>query len=167
MNKDFALAGAGAAVVLVVAAVVIGRKAGQVAATKLNPLSPENIAYSSANALGAAVSGDEKFNLGSRLWEWLHPGQVEAEKRAVGMGMEYGEQTPLDNVTDIDKNVAAASSLPVTPVFKPRRYYDLGAKPAPRTIDAGSGYENSPAQFGNSPNAAGEKSSPWERWFGT
>lgn len=35
----------------------------------VNPTSDKNLAYSSANALGAAVTGDESFNLGAVAYD--------------------------------------------------------------------------------------------------
>lgn len=50
-----------------------------------NPTSSENLAYQGANSIGAAIAGErpEDFSLGARIWEWLNPSAVEAERRAV------------------------------------------------------------------------------------
>lgn len=38
----------------------------------LNPASDKNAAYSGINALGAAVTGNSNFSLGSAAFDWFH-----------------------------------------------------------------------------------------------
>lgn len=38
----------------------------------VNPLSDKNAAYSATNAVGAAVTGDKDFSLGSSIFDWFH-----------------------------------------------------------------------------------------------
>lgn len=38
----------------------------------LDPTSDKNLAYSTVNAIGAAVTGDKSFSLGSRIYDWTH-----------------------------------------------------------------------------------------------
>jgi hypothetical protein len=96
----------------VVVAVIVARKAaesvgGGAAAVldSMNPFSANNFAYRGANALGATLSGDPAFNLGSSLFDVLNPGALAAERAvfspvpaynaldaedmAMGYGMDY------------------------------------------------------------------------------
>ena len=66
---------AGATLVYIVAR-QFQRKAGDLAAEvgdAVNPLSDRNLAYRATNAVGAAVSGDPTFSLGSWIYDVLHP----------------------------------------------------------------------------------------------
>lgn len=70
--------GAGAAIVagilvLGVAGIYAAKRAGVLpGADTFNPASPDNLAYRGANAIGAALTGDQDFSLGARIWEWTH-----------------------------------------------------------------------------------------------
>jgi len=59
-------------------AVVDGIKAGAI-----DPTSSSNLAYRGTNAVGAAVTGNDSFSLGSWLYEKFNPGAVAAERAAV------------------------------------------------------------------------------------
>lgn len=43
------------------------------AAEAVNPLSDKNLAYTGTNAVGAAVTGDKNFSLGSAIYDWFNP----------------------------------------------------------------------------------------------
>lgn len=58
------------------AAAEVGQVASRVGAA-INPTSDQNIFYRGVNAIGAAVSGDEKFNLGSWTYDVLHPSEAD------------------------------------------------------------------------------------------
>lgn len=75
------LIGAGLGLVVVIAAGWAARHAAGALGAAVNPLDRENIFYSGANALGAAVSGDPEFSLGAWIWEQTHPGQRAQERR--------------------------------------------------------------------------------------
>ncbi len=100
-----------AAVVLVGAIAALGvtlyakRKAIGEGAEKLadavNPTSANNVAYRAVTKLTEAVTGDDR-PFGVQLWEWLHPAQVEAERRALGPTLErpgYIVRLPVRDVT--------------------------------------------------------------------
>lgn len=67
--------------VLAVAAVgvlaLLYLKRGAIAETvgaAVNPASPDNLAYRGVNGLGAAVTGDDAWNLGGAVWELFNDG---------------------------------------------------------------------------------------------
>jgi hypothetical protein len=39
----------------------------------VNPLSRNNVAYKSVNAVGEVLTGDDDFSLGVKIWEWMNP----------------------------------------------------------------------------------------------
>ena len=43
------------------------------AAQAVNPTSDQNVAYKSVNAVGASITGQKDFNLGSWLYDVTHP----------------------------------------------------------------------------------------------
>lgn len=45
---------------------------GEVITEDLNPVSDQNLAYRGVNAIGAAISGDDSFSLGSWIYEITH-----------------------------------------------------------------------------------------------
>jgi len=60
------------------------KKAGEIATAavdKVNPASPDNFIYSGVNAVGASVTGDKGFSLGSWIYDKLHP---EEGKQIIG-----------------------------------------------------------------------------------
>ncbi len=75
----FAIAAAvgGAAWVLWKGASTVGEAVSNGA---INPASPNNVAARSVNAVGAAASGDDSWNLGSRIFELMNPSTVAAER---------------------------------------------------------------------------------------
>lgn len=38
----------------------------------INPASDKNLVYKGVNAIGAAVTGDGSFSLGSTIYDWFH-----------------------------------------------------------------------------------------------
>jgi len=44
------------------------------AGAALNPASPDNLAYRGVNGIGAAVTGDDSWNLGGAVWELFNDG---------------------------------------------------------------------------------------------
>jgi len=56
-------------------------KAAQAVGTAVNPTSRDNLANRAVSGVGAAVSGDSNFSLGTWLWEALHPGQAATDNR--------------------------------------------------------------------------------------
>ncbi len=72
----------GLGALLVVAAVVYfaGRKINAVVPVgAFNLTSPNNLAYSGVNAIGASVTGDKDWSLGVKIYEWTHPAAMEME----------------------------------------------------------------------------------------
>lgn len=73
----------------------------------INPGSANNLAYRGANAIGAAASGDESWSLGAKLFEWLNPGAVAAERavtsstpaRAAGTTSSAASTAPASAMT--------------------------------------------------------------------
>lgn len=53
----------------------IGEAAGRVGQA-INPTSNQNIFYRGVNSIGAALTGDDNFNLGSWTFDVLHPDAV-------------------------------------------------------------------------------------------
>ncbi len=49
------------------------KKALEAAGQAVNPTSDKNLAYTGVNAVGAAVTGDKDFSLGSWLYDVTHP----------------------------------------------------------------------------------------------
>lgn len=81
--NSFAI-GAGIAIVAIVAVYLVARKTGaalgdaaQAVGTAVNPVSDQNLAYKGVNAVGAAVSGDQSFSLGSWLYSVTHPNEAQ------------------------------------------------------------------------------------------
>lgn len=65
----------GVAAGVVVLGYLAGRKAGDTVSavgTGLNPASPDNYAYRGVNSVGAALTGQESFSLGSYLYDLTH-----------------------------------------------------------------------------------------------
>jgi hypothetical protein len=95
---DLVTVGVGLGLVALAALLVGGRKAAEIAGTKLNPASDQNIIYEDViNRLGRNVSGDESWSLGAWIWEKTHPAQVEREREALGQAGEpdpWGEWNP-------------------------------------------------------------------------
>lgn len=74
-DRALFIAGAGAVVVLGVVGYLAARKLGLSIANNaqlVNPLSRENIVYRGANAVGAALTGNPSYNLGSSAFELIH-----------------------------------------------------------------------------------------------
>ncbi len=74
-NRQLLMIGAGVALVGLVAAVLIGKKAAAVAGEvgqAVNPLNHDNVFAAGVNAAGAAVSGDADFTLGGWLYDVTH-----------------------------------------------------------------------------------------------
>lgn len=66
----------GVAIVGVVVAWWLLRKAGNAAsavAEAVNPVSDKNIAYRTVNQVGTAITGDSEFSLGSWFYDLTHP----------------------------------------------------------------------------------------------
>lgn len=79
--------GAGAGVVVLGVLWYAKNKAGDVLAgfgESVHVAVQENPIYTGVNAAGAAVTGDESFNVGAWWWEFTHPAEVAAEKRVTG-----------------------------------------------------------------------------------
>lgn len=75
----------------------VGNAVGKVGQA-INPVSDQNIFYRGVNSLGAALTGDDGFNLGSWTYDVLHPEKVEQLTR-----------TPF---VVVDKQPPEASTLP-------------------------------------------------------
>lgn len=95
MNETVKLAavGVGLGLVVVVAALVVGRRtlqAVQENAYLVNPIDDRNLAYSGVNAIGESVTGDKDFSLGVWLWEKLNPGAVAKENDLLAGTQESG-----------------------------------------------------------------------------
>lgn len=52
---------------------VLARRGAGAVAAGINPVNPKNVFYSGSNALGSALSGDESFSLGAKIYDWTHP----------------------------------------------------------------------------------------------
>ena len=74
----------------------VGEAAGRVGQA-VNPTNPENVFYRGVNSIGAAISGDDNFNLGVWTYDILHPDQAAAM---------------TSPITIVDKNPPEASVLP-------------------------------------------------------
>lgn len=58
--------------------------AGATLVDAINPVNDKNVFYVGAGAIVDKMAGDGSDRpLGVRLWEWLNPGAMEAEKRAL------------------------------------------------------------------------------------
>jgi len=88
VNERMVIFGVGAGLVLVIAAAWAAKRAGAAAVnfagTTLNPASPENFVYGGVNGVGAAVSGNASWSLGTWLAELTRPGMMAAERAALG-----------------------------------------------------------------------------------
>lgn len=75
----------GAAVLYWVANKVIDKAAGAASAVgnAVNPTSDKNLAYRGTNAVGAALTGDASFSLGSWLYDRFHPDEAQT------LGLKY------------------------------------------------------------------------------
>ncbi|GAA6152540.1 hypothetical protein [Pseudoteredinibacter isoporae] len=65
----------GIGVVGLVAVVYLSKKASEVATDvgqSINPINDQNIFYSGVNNLGAYVSGNPDWNLGTSIYDWLN-----------------------------------------------------------------------------------------------
>lgn len=51
-----------------------GGKAIKAAANAVNPVNHDNVFSSGVNDIGSAVSGDDSFSLGAKIYDWTHPG---------------------------------------------------------------------------------------------
>ena len=72
----------GSGALLVAAAVFYfaGRKINAVVPVgAFNLTSPNNLAYSGVNAIGASMTGDKDWSLGVKIYEWTHPAAMEME----------------------------------------------------------------------------------------
>lgn len=87
MNVLNTKAGAYAVVTIIagVAIYLVAKKLGGAAADAaqavgdaINPTKDTNLAYRGTNAIGAAITGDDSFSLGSWIYDVLHPGEAEA-----------------------------------------------------------------------------------------
>lgn len=54
----------------------VASDAWDVASTKLNPVSDQNVAYQGVNSIGAWLSGNNKFDLGSSVYDVTHDGTL-------------------------------------------------------------------------------------------
>lgn len=59
----------------------------------VNPLSDKNIAYTGTNSVGAAITGDAKFDIGSSIYNLFHPNE----------GKDLATPTPLNKGTTASK----------------------------------------------------------------
>jgi phage tail tape-measure protein len=50
-----------------------GAKAAAAVGTAINPVSPDNLAYRGVNAVGAALTSNSNFSLGTWIYDVLHP----------------------------------------------------------------------------------------------
>lgn len=57
--------------------------------TAINPVDGNNIAHSSVNAVGAAITGDEDWTIGTKLAEWTTPD----EKKYLGYPSRFEAPT--------------------------------------------------------------------------
>lgn len=73
--------------------------AKKVVTEDLNPVSDKNIVYAVANTAGSVVTGDADFSLGVKIWEWLNPGKVAAEKAAIAPTALKVADTKANNIT--------------------------------------------------------------------
>jgi NADPH-dependent glutamate synthase beta subunit-like oxidoreductase len=64
--------------------------------TDLNPASTKNIVYRGVNATAAAVTNDPEWNLGVKIWEWLNPEKLAAEKRILGPSTPSNTQQQIE-----------------------------------------------------------------------
>jgi hypothetical protein len=71
------LAAVGVVVLVYLKREAIAEAAGDAAravGNAVNPASPENLAYRGVNGIGAAVTGDDSWNLGGAVWELFNDG---------------------------------------------------------------------------------------------
>lgn len=47
-------------------------KAASVVGGAINPNSPDNLAFGAVNAVGATVTGQDEFNLGHAIYDFVH-----------------------------------------------------------------------------------------------
>lgn len=72
---QFANSRAGQVVILAAVAagvVYYGQKKAKKVAQAVNPVSDQNVFYQGTNAVGAAVTGEENFNLGYWIYDLVH-----------------------------------------------------------------------------------------------
>lgn len=50
-----------------------GKGAVTAAANAVNPVNHDNVFASGVNGVGTAVTGDDDFSLGARIYDWTHP----------------------------------------------------------------------------------------------
>lgn len=61
----------------------------------VNPTSDRNLAYRAANGLGAVITGDDDWTLGSAVYDWLHPGVDQQHDDAD----DFGSPTETETLT--------------------------------------------------------------------
>jgi hypothetical protein len=116
-------AGVGLAVVIVLG--YLGKKslaAAQSVGEAVNPVSPNNIFYRGANAVGGAVSGDSSFSLGGWIYSATHPDptalpdnpQAKRPAATTAITMTGMAGTPLAGVTGAGSGPAPYSTTGTT-----------------------------------------------------
>lgn len=68
----------------------------------VNPTNPDNVAAAGVNAVGAALSGDESFNLGGAIYDLFHS---DPTKAPAAPAATY-TRTPMTNVPNPDRPVS-------------------------------------------------------------
>lgn len=77
MNIDKGTIIAGTVAIIVLYLFVKGevKTAAAAVGTAINPTSDKNLAYQGVNGLGAAITGNSKFDMGSSIYDWFHPNE--------------------------------------------------------------------------------------------
>lgn len=92
------------------AAVSAVGSAASAVGTAVNPVSDQNLAYRGVNAVGASVSGDSSFSLGSWIYDLVHPAY---DPNAV---------TPDANTPNTGGSTIATSPVTPSPAVLPYSY---------------------------------------------
>jgi hypothetical protein len=56
-------------------------EAAQEVLQAVNPTNPDNVAARAVNTVVQKITGDDQATLGTKLWEWMNPGQAAADNR--------------------------------------------------------------------------------------
>lgn len=91
----------------------IGEAAGRVGQA-INPTSDQNIFYKGVNSIGAALTGDDNFNLGSWTYDVLHPGEAQKLMGPIVINPKAPPEASVNGNFDYRVGDAARGTAPVT-----------------------------------------------------
>lgn len=123
--------GAGVALVVVWQLGKAGRAVGQaISEGAVNPASPNNLAYRGVNSVGASLTGDRYFDLGSWIWEKLNPEAAQREREAIGQAQPVQPvQQSTAWLTDAERSFSDGANNTPTFGYEPASWYYTSGQP--------------------------------------